>query len=465
MYDLLTVKVWTSRLCGSPGTPQDEAEVALEPWLRSPLLSGGVQASEDILGESAWQSLGRRSWDKAWSAEQQGRLVRTRSFMAWGGRSEDIPHPGISRGEFVATCTEDCVGSGGRSRSLSVGNIRLTARVVQATNIPQGLVLWPEVPCVRVTATVDGRDVSCQEEILNTSKSSSPATSSEKVEQDDGPSVETCTDGQPRHGEVVLELQLPKMRAMLDEESDSLPDLWLRVEILVGRVVTATGRVDLKKELKASLSGSSTRRTVLSLTGGSEIVFVLSLSRDSMLSASSREVLPHGHTGMPTLSSVCEGDWPQTNDAPLEVGPKETRVERFLDSIACWGLKESSNGAARIGDSKSSPMASSIPKAPSVGIAEGETSVGGSHEERHRGSGGQDSLFPHLVEWLGRSHPDPVFLRMALEKTNNYAFPLVEAPFLAALLKHGGLVGEALQAAEQLSTWDKGEWTHAEIDS
>lgn len=384
--------------------------------------------------------------------------------MAWGGGSEDILHPGISRGEFEATGAEDCAGSGGQSRSLSDGDIRVTARVVQATNIPQGLVLWPEFPCVRVTATVDGRDVSCQEEILNTSKSSSPATSSEKAEQDDGPSVKTCTDGQPRHGEVVLELQLPEMRAMLDEESDPPPDLWLRVEILVGRVVTATGRVDLRGELKASLSGSSTRRTVLSLTGGCEIVFILSLSRDSTLSASSREVLPHGHTGMPTLSSVCEGDWPQTNDAPLEVGPKDTRAEGFLDSIACWGLKESSDGAARIGNSKSSPMASATAEAPPVGVAEGETSVGGSNE-RHLGSGGQDSLFPHLVEWLGRSHPDPVFLRMALEKTNNYAFPLVEAPFLAALLKHGGLVSEALLAAEKLSTWDKGEWVNAELDS
>lgn len=384
--------------------------------------------------------------------------------MAWGGGDDNTPHPGITRGEFVATVAEDCEGSGGQSRSLSDGDIRLTARVVHATNIPQGLVLWPEVPCIRVTATIDGRDVSCQEEILNMSKSSSPATSGDKVEQDEDGSCKTCIDGQPRLGEVVL--QLPKMQAMLNEKGDSLPALWLRVEVLVGRVVTATGRVDLSDELKASLSGSSTRRTVLSLTGGGEIVFVLGLYREAILSASSREGLPHGHTGMPTLSSVCEGGWPQTTDASLEVGPKGTRVERFLDSIACWGLKGGSNSAARSASSKSCPMAFSTVEAPSVGVATGETSVRGSYEERHLGSGEQDgSLFPNLVEWLGRSHPDPIFLRLALEKTNNYAFPLVEAPFLAALLKHGGLVGEALQAAGKLSTWDKGEWVKARFGS
>lgn len=365
--------------------------------------------------------------------------------MAWGGGGENTPRPGISRGEFVANGAEDCVGSGGKSRSLSDGDIRLTARVVQATNIPQGLVLWPEAPCVRVTATVDDRDISCQEGVLSISKPSSPATSSEKVEQGEDGSFESCIDNQPRNGEMVLELQLPQMQAMLDEESDCLPALWLRVEVLVGRVVTATGRVDLRDELKAGLSGSSTRRTVLSLTGGSKIVFVLGLNREPVLSASSREGLPHGHKGMPTLSSVCEGDLPQTNDASLAVGPKGTRIERFLDSIACWGLKGDSNGTVTIGT-------------PSVGVATREQSVRSSCEHKHLASGEQDaSVFPDLVEWLGRSHPDPIFLRTALEKTNNYSFPLVEAPFLAALLKHGGLVGEAFQVAEKLSTWDRGE--------
>lgn len=385
--------------------------------------------------------------------------------MAWGGGRDNISHAGIARGEFVATDAEGCVGGRGQSRALSDGDVRLTARVVQVTNIPQGLVLWPEVPCTRVTATIDDQDVSFQEKILNMPKASSPATSSESVGREEDGGVETCIGGQPHHGEVVLELQLPKMQAMLDGESGSLPALGLRVEILVGRVVTAMGRVDLRDEFKASLSGSSNTRTVLSLTSGGEIVLDLGLGRESMLPATSQESVPHGRVSMPCLSSVCEGDLPQTNEAPPKVGPKGTRVDRFLDSIACWGLNGGSNGA-KIGGSRSFPVAVSTVEAPAVGATAGQKPVGGNDEGRDSVSGEQDVfMFPDLVEWLGRSHPDPVFLRMALEKTNNYSFPLVEAPFLAALLKHSGLVGEAFQAAEKLSTWDRGEWDTAGIVS
>lgn len=443
-----------------PGTPQDEAEVSLEPWLRSPLLSGGVHASEDILGESAWQSLGRRSWNAAWTAEQQGRLVRTRSFMAWGGRSAGTLSPGAARDEcMAAVAEEECLSGIEQLRSLAGSEIGLTARVVRATKIPQGLVLWPDVPCVRVTAMVDGLDVSCQEDLLVIPSSGSTAASDEIVEADGEGSSEASSNGHARPRELVLEMQLPKiqMQAVTDDEDQvgSRPALSLRVEFLVGRVVTSTGMVDLSSELKASLMGSSTKRAVVNLTGGGEVVFVFDLNRQAILSPTAGR-LPQTRTDIPdTVPSVRKGLWPEVKDEPLEDGPNAARLERFLDNIASWGLEGGSNDAVSRVDSKS----------PSVGVATNHKFGGSNEEQRHVGSAEQDgSSFPDLVDWLGRSHPDPTFLRLALEKTNSYTFPLVEAPFLAALLKHGGLVGEAFQAAERLYTWDKGEWVHAAND-
>lgn len=441
-----------------PGTPQDEAEVSLEPWLRSPLLSGGVHASEDILGESAWQSLGRRSWDAAWTAEQQGRLVRTRSFLAWGGRSAGTLRPVVARDECMAAVAEDeCLGSSEQLRSLAEGEIRLTARVVRATKIPQGLVLWPDVPCIRVTAMVDGLDVSCREGLLNNPSSGSPAASGAIVEADEEGSSETSSNDQARSEELVLEMQLPRiqMQTVADDadQGRSLPALSLRVEVLVGRVVTATGTVELSDELRASLTGSSTKRAVVSLTGGGggggEVVFVFDLNRQAVLSPTAGR-MPQARTGVPnTAPSVRKSVWPRMKDEPLEDGPNAARLERFLDSVASWGLEGGSKDSINRVDSKS----------PAVGVATEQQFGGGNGERRHVGSAEQNgSSFPDLVDWLGRSHPDPAFLRLALEKTNSYAFPLVEAPFLAALLKHGGLVGEACQVAEKLSTWDKGEW-------
>lgn len=444
------------------GTPQDEAEVSLEPWLRSPLLSGGVHASEDILGESAWQSLGRRSWDAAWTAEQQGRLVRTRSFMAWGGRGAGTLRTGAARDEFAAAVTEEeFLSSGGQSSSLAHSQIRLAARIVRATKIPQGLVLWPDVPCVRVTATVDDVDVSCQEEVLNIPTSGSPAASGESVDAHEEGSSETSSNDQTRPGDIVLELGLPQTQAVTDDNGQrgSLPVLSIRVEVLVGRVVTATGTVDLSDELKASLTGPNTRRTVLTLTGEGEILCVVDLNRQAVSSATLGG-LPQVRTGIPaTVPSVREGGEPEMNDTSLEEEPIDSCLERFLDSIARWGLEGGSNSAIGTVDSDSSPVSPLAAQTSLAGDAT-EQKFGGSIEEnRHVKSFKQGgSSFPDLVGWLGRSHPDPTFLRLALEKTNSYAFPLVEAPFLAALLKHGGLVREAFQAAEMLSAWDEGEW-------
>jgi hypothetical protein len=49
-----------------------------------------------------------------------------------------------------------------------------------------------------------------------------------------------------------------------------------------------------------------------------------------------------------------------------------------------------------------------------------------------------------LLTWFDSVDPEPAFLRQALERSNTYRFTLVERPFIACLLKHSGLVEEAL---------------------
>lgn len=423
-----------------------------------------MHASEDILGESAWQSLGRRSWDAAWKAEQKGRLVRTRSFMAWGGRSAGTVRPGAAYdGCMAALAEEECLdGSVGvQSGSLAEGEVRLAARVVRASKIPQGLVLWPDVPCIRMTATVGGLDVTCQEKLLNI-PTSHPSASGESVAEGAEGWSEASSNDQAGPGGLVLEMQLPKMQTQerqavtdAEDQGGSLPALSLRIEVLVGRVVTATGMVDLSDELKASLMGSSTKPAMVKFTGGGEVAFVVDLHRQAILPPDAGG-LPQTRAGMPAIApSVRKGGRLETSNESLEDdGPNATHLEHFLDSIASCGLEVDSNDSIGGVDSTRRSSAMGVATEQKVGRGNGERQHGGSKEQ-------DGSSFPNLVDWLGRSHPDPTFLRSALEKTNSYAFPLVEAPFLAALLKHGGLVEEAYQAAEKLSMWDKGEWVHA----
>ncbi|CAM9591597.1 unnamed protein product, partial [Scytosiphon promiscuus] len=422
-----TVASVVGRLCATmvSGTPQDEAEVALEPWLRSPLLSGGADASEDLLGESAGRSPEYRSWDTAWNAEQQGQQPRT----AFSRRS------GLGAAGGENTCSD----GGGRPKCSSDSDIRLTAHIEHAAKLPQGLVLWPDTPSVRLSAVVDGQDISWREEVLKVSKSSSPMTCGAESKEKENRTEGTAGEDQGGQRDLVLELKLPKMPAVIDREEDALfPNLSLRVEVLVGRVVAATGTMDVHSdELKASLSGSISRRVVVSLTGGGKITFTLDIRRGIISSTSSWEQLPQTHAGKPSLPSVCEGSRTQANDESSEMRLKTSCLEHFLHSVACHGSAVSSV--------KSKSLAEIF--------AFAEASEGNAPKEHHRRSGDQDeSAFSGLVDWLGRSHPDPAFLRMALEKANSYAFPLVEAPFLAALLKHGGLVGEAFQALETIST-------------
>lgn len=455
--------------------------MALEPWLRSPLLSGGVQPSDGETGDAAWRSLGRRTWDEAWEAEQRWRLLRANSVLAFGSEGDAVAHPEMDGSEAVATVCEEraSVVSEQSSPLVSGRELRLTARIVQATNIPQGLILWPDTSYVRLTAAVDGRDVSCQEEVLEIARSGSTATMGEA-----GVSGEAKGDGENSHGEavgmlgsdelrpgqteVVLKLQGPKIQAVLrsDDATGSFPALSLRVEVLVGRAVTATGAVDLVDVLRTSLSQSSSTRAVLSLQGKGEMVFVLGFDVVEPLCAGVREETAQGQAGVLAAPSASDRSRSRAmdDDEALETATRSAGscLERFLQNIACWGHGEGSIGSANSRDNhNNSPAAAHVPQEPCANVSAGGGSVGGNLEEVQLPSGSLDrTVFPNLLEWLSQVHPDPTFLRLALEKTDNYSFPRVEAPYLAALLKHGGLLSEAFQAMEMIAHKDRGEWTH-----
>lgn len=57
-----------------------------------------------------------------------------------------------------------------------------------------------------------------------------------------------------------------------------------------------------------------------------------------------------------------------------------------------------------------------------------------------------------LLHWLQLINPEPAIQRIAFEKTGSYSFPSCEYPFLACLLKHSGLSGEALNAFRVLQS-------------
>lgn len=442
-----------------------------------------MQASDGEMGDSACRSLGRRTWDEAWEAEQGRRLLRANSVVAFG--SEDgiaEAHPEMAWGEPVATvCEEERASVGAQSPPLvSVRELRLIARIVQATEIPQGLILWPDTSYVRLTAVVDGRDVACQKEVLAIAKTGSTATTGETggVEEakdsgnnSKGKIGEVGGSDQLRPGltELVLTLGGPKTQAVLDRDgaSDSVPALSLRVEALVGRAVTAEGAVDLGDVLKTSLSKASNTHTKLSLQGGGEMVFALSFDVVEPSSAGVREKAAEDQAGAHAARSVSEDSCARVTGDDVELGRATGPVglELFLENIACWGLAEGSIGSAASRDNhNSSPSAVCVAQEPLASVSAGDSSVGGSLEEVHLPSGNLDrTVFPKLLEWLSQIHPDPTFLRLALEKTDNYSFPSVEAPYLAALLKHGGLLSEAFQAVEMMASEEKGEWAHVGI--
>lgn len=415
-----------------------------------------------IMGESAWHSLGRRSWSQAWSAQQEGRLVRTRSFLAWGS-APGIPRPGIPRGDYPATVAEE-ERSGNEeqhSDSLVGPELYLTVQILRATELPQGLVLWPDDPCVRLTAIVNGRDVSSREEILSLATHNSSMASGKRMER--GSSVDTeeskrghgttLGHGDVRQGKIKHELEL--QTSFRDRESDfssAMPSL--RVEVLVSRVVTATGKVELGNLLEVSGLGSSSVCTTLTLAGGGEVMLSVGLCESASLFPGSRTGAPMGQTFENTPPSVPDrGGGPRVHEES-----EDPVLERFLRGIARCGVVEIRSGSS--GDSHDNPpTVHSDDEQVSEGSLAGRSKGGRQDEGRRRDAG----AFPNLVEWLSESHPDPPFLRMALEKTDNYSFPLVEAPFFAALLKHSGLVGEAFQAIDMMATRDNGEWRRSKF--
>lgn len=448
----------------APGTPQDETEVALEPWLQSPLLSGGIQASEDVMGESAWHSLGRRSWAQAWSAEQDGRPVRTRSFMAWGSADRS----GTSGGGYPAAGTE------GKSGLASGAGLRLTARIVKARNIPQGLVLWPDDPCVRLTATVDGRDAGSAEEILiiaePTSGSRSPTTGggtdADKRRGVDGSNrchrgamFERDDDVRVGQAEHVFEVRSLPAAVGDGVERAYVPVVSLRVDVFVGRVVAATGQTDLVDLLKASASESSSAHAWIPLSGGGEISLFLELGRLESPVMGALEDAPQDSSGShtpPDASAVHGGLRLHSQSLDLSIGPEEAHLKSFLDNIASRGLGDLP-AAGSDNDSQQSFYSAVEELSSAVDSGKGPSRDSDGEPRALSARQGGDSVFTDLVAWLSQSHPDPPFLKMALEKTGNYDFPVVEAPFVAALLKHGGLAGEAVQATEMMSRRDKGK--------
>ena len=62
-----------------------------------------------------------------------------------------------------------------------------------------------------------------------------------------------------------------------------------------------------------------------------------------------------------------------------------------------------------------------------------------------------------LLPWLERIAPEPSSLRTVLERSGSYSFPQCEFPFIACLLKHSGLVREAMSVLQALKEGKEGD--------
>lgn len=445
------------------GAPQDEEEVALEPWLQSPFLSGGVEASEDVKEGCSFHDLDCHSWDKAWNAGHEGRQLFHRSSTMLGGiYGGSVPRTGGLCSEMRAGATQqDCVNN--RVQLGSTDGLRVSARIVQCSEISSGLILWPDSPCVRLTATVDGYDVSTQEDTLCVVDASASVTRPGKEMEvyDVADAAESKDAGQnafvegdeahdPQSGHA-LQLEIPGIFA---PTSDTAPSqlcgvVSLRVEVLVGRVVTATGELNFGDTLNTRCPGTGIKRA-LRLTGGGEIELVLQYCR-----VPSPPSLAHEGTfrSQMTLPAVAERVASEEKGDSLRprCDSVETCLEQFLESIACW--------PSEVGSASSTHAVSSAGQQISGVKSRGGESGDVSEDEKRKSYRAGRPVFTELLEWLGRSHPDPPFLRKALERTGNYSFPAVEAPFLAALLKHGGLISEAFNAVETISRVNEGKYS------
>jgi hypothetical protein len=63
----------------------------------------------------------------------------------------------------------------------------------------------------------------------------------------------------------------------------------------------------------------------------------------------------------------------------------------------------------------------------------------------------EDSPVAKLYEWLEKIDAEPLPMRKALEKNDNYRFSSCELPFIACLLKHAGMMEEAYLASQSLT--------------
>lgn len=453
----------------SAGIPQNEAEVALEPWLQSPLLSGGVEASEDVMGASDWRSLDRRSWEQAWNGEQEGRLLRTRSFMAWdsGVREADALE---TRRHRYPTPTAERAGSGDHKQPFS--EFRLTVRVNRAARIPRGLVLWPDDPVVRLTAVVDGRDHSVHEEILMISMSTDgsctpPAMGDPSVAIDEScvaqhnscPAEVTYLD-EVRHGqqEHVFALHIMPRTSTLGGDKQNIP-ISIRADVFIGGVITCSGTLSVSHLQRTSTVESNSNLQALQLNGGAEMTLAVNLTLVTVGYDSTEDVpvcLIGADETLKKCASKSENQSSRVRSDSVESSGEldGVHMQRFLDSITCWGTGMHVSVLSEKAGCRN----------PTVSTVSDESQSCSGDGRREKSNTDEVSLFADLVEWLGRSHPDPPFLRVALEKTGNYAFPLVEAPFIAALLKHGGLVGEAYHAAKMMSARSKGKCRTLVVD-
>lgn len=447
------------------GTPQDETEMSLEPWLQSPLLSGGIQASQHVMEASDWQSLGRRRWEQAFRGEQEGRLVRTRSFMDWSSREDGGALKAHDDAGYASSDKENA-NDEGRFVSQSRREIRLSVKVAWATKLPTGLVLWPDDPYICLTAVLDGRYMNSSEELLVHTESvtnvhASPTTHDEgemKADQQwaecehKSLDEEAVEKGQVRVGRKlhVFMLQIPERTVFgtVKGQEDAVPSISLRVLVKVGNITTASGEVDVPE---AQTSGSTL--TALRLDSGGEICLAVDLVHVDSRSLGSRENAHENRSGKHARPAAFNAGSVRMSDPCVESRTREVFCsQKFLSSIVSSGSRTDEDpvsSSCNAGDA-SQHSSSHVSR-------EASTNIDGDESELIvEVSGG--SLYQDLVEWLGRSHPDPPFLRAALEKTGNYSFPLVEAPFLAALLKHGGLVDEAFEATKIMYTTREGKW-------
>lgn len=338
----------------------------------------------------------------------------------------------------------------------------LAVRVIEATRIPRGLVLWPDDPVVRLTAEVEGCDHSVHEETMVVSRSStrmdtSSVAGKSHVASDGGsvtqhglcPAEVTCLEDEIRCGqqEHTFSLRVATRTPAVggDDRGALVSPVSLRIEVLVGGLVTCSGKVSLP-HTQALTTGANDGRHVVQLGDGAAMTIAVNLA---IVEALPHDAADDASPSVLKISQKFASHSPRVrSDSAGSSNPADDiRVQRFLRSIASHGADKHATSSVEC----------TIGEDPVVPRSTDDDRTGGHGGTKEQIESDEGSVYTDLVEWLGRSHPDPPFLRMALEKTGNYSFPFVEAPFVAALLKHSGLVGEAFHAAKMMAVEKEGK--------